>query len=197
VAYTGTLTYTSGALSGTNWNGSLSNRTIGAGQTVSPGNSPGTATTADQTWAAGGAYTWEINSTLGSAGIDPGWDLINGSGTLAINASSGFEFIINVTSLTLSDIAGEVSDFNEALSYNWLMADFGTVTGFAPSAFTVDTSDFSNAFTGSFAVALGNSGSIGGTDSQIYLTYNAVVIPEPRAMLLGCLGVLLILRRRR
>jgi autotransporter-associated beta strand protein len=194
--YTGALTFTSGTISGTNWGGSLSNLTIGTGQIISPGNSPGTATvTGDQTWASAGSYTWEINSTSGTAGADPGWDLINGSGTLSVTALAELGFNINVTSLTTGNASGAVSDFDQSLSYNWLIADFAAVSGFSSDKFTINTSSFTNAFTGNFAVALGNSGTIGGDNSQIWLTYTA--IPEPKTALLGVLGVLLLLRRRR
>jgi autotransporter-associated beta strand protein len=194
--YTGALTFTSGTISGTNWGGSLSNLTIGTGQIISPGNSPGTATvTGDQTWASAGSYTWEINSTSGTAGVDPGWDLINGSGTLSVTALAELGFNINVTSLTTGNASGAVSDFDQSLSYNWLIADFAAVSGFSSDKFTINTSSFTNAFTGNFAVALGNSGTIGGDNSQIWLTYTA--IPEPKTALLGVLGVLLLLRRRR
>jgi fibronectin-binding autotransporter adhesin len=194
-SYTGALTFTSGTISGTNWGGSLSNLTIGVDDTVSPGNSPGTAVTGNQTWAGGGTYVWEINSTLGTAGSDPGWDLINGSGTLTITALAELGFNIDVTSLTTGNLAGQVSDFDQSLNYNWLIADFASVTGFSSDKFTVNTGSFANAFTGSFAVALGDSGTIGGDNTQVWLTYTA--IPEPKAALLGGLGLLLLLRRRR
>jgi fibronectin-binding autotransporter adhesin len=193
--YTGALNFTNGTISGTNWGGSLSDLTIGLDQIVSPGNSPGTAVTGNQTWAAGGTYVWEINSTLGSSGSDPGWDLINGSGTLNITSTSEFDFSIDITSLTTGNAAGEVFDFDQSLNYNWLIADFASVTGFSEDKFWVNTSSFSNAYTGIFAVALGDSGTIGGDNTQIWLTYTA--IPEPKAALLGGLGLLLLLRRRR
>lgn len=195
VAYSGALTFTSGKISGTNLNGSLGGQTIGTGQTISPGNSPGTAVTTSQTWAPGGSYEWEINSTAGSAGADPGWDLINGTEALAISASLGSEFTLDVVSLTLANAAGAANGFNNSTSYNWLIADFASITGFAANAFLIDTTAFSNPFTGTFGVALGNTGSIGGDDTQIFLTYTAV--PEPRAALLGTLGLLMLLRRRR
>lgn len=194
--FTNTLTFTSGTISGTNWNGSLGAQTIGTNQTISPGNSPGTATTTSQTWAAGGTYVWEINNVTGTAGSDPGWDLINGTGTLTITASIGTEFIIDITSLTLGNIAGDAVNFDQMLNYAWLIADFAAVTGFNATDFIVDATGFNNnTFTGAFAVALGDSPGIGGDNSQIWVTYTA--IPEPKAALLGCLGILLLLRRRR
>jgi hypothetical protein len=196
--YTGALTFTSGTISGTNWGGSLSNLTIGTGQIISPGNSPGTATLGAQTWAAGGSYEWEINNVSGTAGLDPGWDLINGSAALTITAASGgSEFTIDVMSLTLANAAGVLTGFSDASNYNWMIADFLSISGFDTSDFIIDTTQFAlyNTFTGSFGVALGDSPGIGGDNSQIWLTYTA--IPEPKTALLGVLGVLLLLRRRR
>jgi hypothetical protein len=88
-----------------------------------------------------------------------------------------------------------VADFNDALSYNWLIADFNLITGFAADAFNIDTSDFSNTFSGAFGISLGGVGVVPGDSSQIYLTYTA--IPEPAAALLGSFGLLTLLRRRR
>ncbi len=191
---TPSVTFTSGTVAGTNWNGTLAGLTVGTGQTISPGNSPGTATTASQTWTTGGSYLWEINDATGTAGTDPGWDLENGTGTLNITSTTGSPFNILVTSLTLANAAGLATNFNSSLSYNWLIADFNAITGFAADAFNVNTSGFTNTFSGTFGVALGG-GALPGDNSQIYLTYSPV--PEPGTALLGALGVLALLRRRR
>lgn len=194
VALTIPVIYTSGTVGGTNLTGTLGGLAIGSGQTLSPGNSPGTADTTSQTWADGGTYLMEINNATGTAGSDPGWDLVSGSGALNISANSGSPFVIDVTSLGLDNQVGEAINFNSLASYAWIIADFNSITNFAAEAFSVDTSNFSNTFEGTFGVAQGG-GLIAGDASQIYLSYTAV--PEPRAALLAALGALALLLPRR
>lgn len=61
------------------------------------------------------------------------------------------------------------------------------LTNFSTDPFVVDTSAFTNSFTGTFGVARGDSVA-GGTDSQVYVTYTAVV-PEPSALALAGLDL--------
>ena len=52
------------------------------------GASPGTAATdGNGEWAGGGSYDWEINDFDGTAGMDPGWDLMDITGQLSITAT--------------------------------------------------------------------------------------------------------------
>ncbi len=189
-----TVTFTNGTISGTNWNGSLSGLTIGANNTISPGNSPGTATTVDQTWGPSGSYLFEINNAEGAAGAASGWDLVNGTGALTISATSSNTFTIDLVSLTSMNAAGLADNFDDTMGYAWLIADFASITGFDADSFFIDDTGFANPYEGTFAVALGDTVS-GGNNTQIYVTYTA--IPEPSTMLLGALGALALLRRRR
>jgi autotransporter-associated beta strand protein len=192
---TQTLTWTQGRLEGTNWGGSLGGLTVGTNQILSPGNSPGTAATSSQTWAGGGTYVWELNNATGTAGTDPGWDLITGTGALTITATSGSKFNINITSLTLGNVAGDAANFSSATNYNWLLADFTGAITFDAAAFALNTSGFSNAFTGTFDIARGDAVGIGGDASQLYITYT---IPEPSTAILVSLVLTaaVIFRRR-
>ena len=195
--YTGTLTYTSGTVSGTNMNGSLGGQIISTGKTISPGNSPGTAITTDQTWAGGGSFLFEVNDAAGAAGVDPGWDLMTGTGTLNITATSGSQFNILLTSLTLLNAGGDAANFNGASDYSWKLADFANaVTGFDATAFNVNRSAFTNSAPGAFSVAWGTTVS-GGDNTQLYLVYTAIPEPATWALLAFSLTTVVVLRRRR
>jgi autotransporter-associated beta strand protein len=194
VNYTGNFTFTEGTIGGTNLNGSLDNLVIGTGQVLSPGNSVGTVETGSQTWAGGGSYQWEINDATGTAGADPGWDLLIGTGTLTITATNQSPFTILVESLGIIGDEIDAANFNEFSSYAWLIAEFSEIVGFDQSKFAVDTSGFTNLFSGNFAIALVENGGAGNRD-QLYLTYSA--IPEPRVALLAALGFACLLRRSR
>lgn len=193
--YSGAFSFTNGELSGTNWQGTLGGLTIGANQVISPGNSPGTATTTSQTWANLGAYDWEINqATGGTAGSDPGWDLINLTSDLTISATSDIRFTINVISLGLDNLAGDATGFNAGANYNWLMADSANaIIGFSADKFTINTSEFTNDFAGTFGIALGSDLGIG-DNTQLYLTYT---VPEPSTYALLALGAIGLIAMRR
>ena len=120
--------------------------TIGDGSIVSPGSSPGTLThTGDETWAGGGTYLWEINSANGTLGADPGWDYLDISGTLTIDATPSDPFDVDITSLTLAGSAGLVSDFHSTGIYSWTIATAdGGVVNFSPESFNLVLDDFAN-----------------------------------------------------
>jgi hypothetical protein len=112
---------------------------------VSPGNGVGALATGGETWAGGGHYKWEINSSAGTAGVNPGWDKLNIGGALSITANSGSTFTIDVTSLSLAGAPGTVSDFNNTTSSAWIIATAsGGITGFDPAGVILNTNGFSN-----------------------------------------------------
>ena len=131
--------------------------------TIAPGGSagPGTITTAAETWANGGHYSWDINSTGGSAGADPGQDLITVNGALNVTATSG-GFSIDINGLNLSDVPGAVNGFANTGRYSWvILHTTGGITGFASNAFTLNAANFSNNNApglGSFAITTTNGG---------------------------------------
>lgn len=162
--------------------------------TLSPGNSPGSMSTGSQTWLDGGDYNWQVLDAAGSAGT--GFDTITITGTLDLTNLTTANYAINLWSLSSTgpDVDGNALNFSDASSYSWVLASTtGGVTGFSATDFVINTAanngtaGFSNAFTGGFAVAV--------SGNNLVLNYTA--IPEPAAALLGGLGLLNLLRRRR
>lgn len=197
--FTGVLTFTSGTVAGTNLAGVA--LTIGSGQTLSPGNSPGTLTTAAQTWTGGGNYNWQIVDATGAAGT--GFDTITltPGQTLTINSTSGNQFNLNLWSLSSTgpDVNGNALNFDSSVNQSWtLVSTDQAIVGFTGSdQFAINlvalngTAGFSNSINGSFAVSLGD----GNTD--LILTYSAIPEPNSATLVLGAIGVFVMIRRLR
>ena len=139
--------------------------TIATGGTVSPGSNLGTLTvTQGVTWASGGNYNWQIVDATGTAGSDPGWDLLSIGGGLTISATSADPFELNLWSLsaTAPDANGDAVNFSSTQGYTWTIASAaGGITGFTSDAFVINTTavngaaGFSNNLGGgSFSLAL-------------------------------------------
>ena len=173
--------------------------TIGLGGVISPGNSPGTASTGSQTWNDGGAYLWEINASGdagGSQGSDPGWDWLDITGTLDLTNLTAGGFTIDIDSLTASNVIGDAVGFDTwtkgapgDVDYSFTIATASAgITGFDAANFTLDSSGFSNAPSWDWQIVLS------GND----LVLEAYAVPEPSSTaLLGLGGLALALRRKR
>jgi len=162
------------------------NFTVGNGAILAPGNSPGSLMVeGNVTWASGGIYQWEINDV----DADDGWDLLEITGSLTLTASAATPFVIEITSLSLSNIAGAVHDFAALGSYSWVIATAsGGIIGFSRDKFFLDFSRFDYSPEPGYQFDLIQNG------NQLVLTYG--VIPEPSAWMLATLGMLLLLSRR-
>ena len=114
-----------------------------------------------------------------------------------MSATSGSKYTLSINSLTQANASGSLFDFDDQASYAWKIADFANpVSGFDASAFQVDTTGFTNPFTGTFNVALGTSVA-GGDNTEVYVTY---AVPEPATLGLVAAGgalVAAVARRRR
>ena len=142
---TGTIYVNQGATLG--GRGRVGGLVLNRGGVLSPGESPGTLTAATATWAGGGSYRFEMNDATGTAGADPGWDLLQVSGALTIAATSGDRFTVQLVSLGVDHTAGAAAHFNAASSHVWPVAVAGSVSG-AASGLRLDTNLFLNGVAG-------------------------------------------------
>jgi len=189
----GNVTMNGGTLTGSGGVGTL---VVGNGSTLSPGNSPGTIFAGNTTWDNGGTYLWEINDAAGTAGADPGWDLLDVTGTLTINAG----FTIDVTSLT-GLVAGDAANFDGTQDYVgiWLLAQTtGGLLG-SPLSPTINLAGFSNPYSGNWYLSTAANG--------LYLNYEwdgqplgggggPSAVPEPNTLSLAMLAGLLLFSLR-
>lgn len=149
--------------------------------TLSPGNSPGTLTLGNATFASGGHYTLDLASAgTGTAGAD--WDKLVVNGTLDLSGlSSSNRFVVDLVSYANPTTLGPIAGFDSAANYTWTGAiTFNSINGtFSNDLFTFDTTQFANTYGGSFGFELdGNA---------LNLVYSATPVPEPStyAMILG------------
>jgi autotransporter-associated beta strand protein len=195
--YTGSVLGLNAKLGGTNWNGSLSGQMIGLNQiysTITPGNSPGNATTGSQTWAAGGAYDFEINDGASALVDNSKHDHLTITGSFGLDSSlTGGDFIVKLISLDAGNNAGLLANFDQFANHVWELASFGSVSGqaFDANYFTVDTSGFQNAASGIWSVAMN------GTNNGLNLVYTATTVPEPSTYALFAIGLSFMIWQRR
>jgi fibronectin-binding autotransporter adhesin len=134
------ITFTQGTISGTGEIGVAV--TVGSNATLSPGNPVGSQSyTSGLTLAGGGAYRWQINNWTGSAGT--GFDQLAVSGNdLAITATSGNKFTIELVGLTSGNVSGAVPNFDNTTAKSFTIATSSNLDGFDASKFTIDDSEF-------------------------------------------------------
>jgi autotransporter-associated beta strand protein len=223
--YSGATTVTQGALvingavasTSVVVDGSLQGSGVAASATFSgtgsidPGNSPGILTGAAADPTAG----LDFNFEFGTANALPTWSnasasgsdvlrLTNGSApfTAALDGTNTVTIYFNVGSLNLSDVfsggfyTDKNADFLGSISsgaFQYFLADVGGNTTYMGGNYTQYTGPYTiNVST--FQVA--NADFAGGNVTGGYVS-QFTVVPEPRAALLGGLGLLALLRRRR
>ena len=138
--------------------------------TIAPGSGAvGTLNTAGEIWNGGGGFQFKLNNATNSAG----WDLLNISGALNLQSATNNPFTIRLVSLTSSNTPGLLAGFDSATTNVWTLATTsGGIQNFSPAKFSVDTSAFSNAFTGTFTISTNNG--------EVRLTYSGVSLTVPQ-----------------
>jgi fibronectin-binding autotransporter adhesin len=166
--------------------------TLMSGATLSPGASIESLGTGSNVWNGGSTVQIEF-STNGSTGAAvTEWDQININGTLDLTgATSGSPIILDLVTMVNSTTAGLLGIWDKDVNATWtgFVTTTGGFVGFSADKFSFLTSNFANTLNGTFSVSQNGN--------NLDLNYTATVIPEPKAALLGGLGILLLLRRRR
>ena len=143
-----------GTLSGT---GSVGKTTIQSGASITAGSSGnvGTLSLSSLILNGGGSWNWKMLDATGTAGT--GYDTLSiGSGTLDLTSpslSSASRFTIN-----LQTLSGSALNFDANVSTNWVIASYGTLTGFSTNLFTINSTEFANGLNGGFGVSTNASG---------------------------------------
>lgn len=106
---------------------------------------PRTISANDTLWSAGDIFDWGINQVNGTAGADPGWDLLNINGTLVLNVPGPTPFTVRLHTLTRSGTAGSLNGFDPNQNYQWTIVQTSQgVLGFAGGMVAVDDTEFQN-----------------------------------------------------
>jgi len=97
---------------------------------------------------------------------------LNITGALNLQSATSNPFVIKLVSLTNGSTPGLLAGFDSAGTNVWTLATVsGGIQNFDAEKFVVDTTDFSNAFTGTFTV--------GTNSNSLVLTYQSAALVVP------------------
>ena len=163
-------TISSGATLG--GSGTVGALTVADGATLAPGNSPGTLNTGTLTLADASILSFELNPTDTTVGSSIN-DLISVTGNLTLDG------ILNVVATSGDFLAATVGTTWRLFNYTGTLTDNGVTLGSMPTLGNID-----------YFWEIDTS-----TAGQVNLVL--ATVPEPSAALLGGLGLIALLRRRR
>ena len=157
---------------------------VNDGGRFSPGNSPGTVTTGDATWGAGGGLVVELASAGGTAGL--AWDLWNISGSLSVLAgtTANSQFTISLATLDGSNQSAALAGFDASRAWQWRIVDTNAgILGFDTTRVALDTRGF-------LSPLAGGRLELAVQDGDLYLQFAPVPEPQTWALMLGGLAAL-------
>jgi len=109
------------------------------------------------TLGAGGNFVLAVQDANGSPGT--GWDSLTAAGALTVAATNTAPFTIRLQSFANGQI-DNVTNFNADTHYDWVIATAGSLSGFDPAKFAVDTSFFGNDLAGGYFYVHTNANSL-------------------------------------
>lgn len=162
-------------------NGTFANPVHIDGGVIAPGQSPGTLAFANGLTIDGGSkLAWEINDAAGVAGGPLGWDFLQVTQQLLLEATPANPLLIQVLGLNILNQPGAVANFEPTQSYQWKIAAADEIVGFDPDAVKFS---FAGASAPSWAFRAANF-SLRADGDGLFIDYQFVV-PEPGAMALA------------
>ncbi|MBH8571319.1 hypothetical protein KB206_20675 [Microvirga sp. STS02] len=124
--------------------------------------SPGSGTRVDTlnrasaVFGPAGSYLWHINKYAGTAGHNPGWDLMQMSGPLTVQATATQPFVIHLASLSYQNTPALLAGWYPAVDASWpILIASGGISGFASNKFSLNTTQFTahnNLYGGTFSL---------------------------------------------
>ncbi len=96
--------------------------------------------------AGGSSYRWELNDATGGAGT--GWDLLNVTGDINVEATSGNPFTVNLWSLNGVTPGVAANWINDTTNLFTIASASGAVNSFVANKFTLDDANFANDLAG-------------------------------------------------
>ncbi len=166
--------------------------TVASGGTYAPGASVGQQTAGGAVWQGGGHFVFEVNDAAGTAGGPDGWDLLTitdgtGAGTLDLSGlSASNPFYIDIVSLA-GTVSGDAANLIVTEPVEWEFVTYEEMVGeFSSDLFVLDASGFTNDLgAGHFGIVQSASG------------LAIAFVPEPGALLMCVIAVLLLMVRRK
>jgi autotransporter-associated beta strand protein len=205
-AVASTSVVVNGSLGGS---GVMANATLSGTGSINPGNSPGILTSSATDPSAGLDYNFEFTA----ANALPTWNAPTASVNdvlrlthattpfaAALGGTNVVTIYLNVGSIAANDVftGGFYTDLNAVFLstissgvFQYFLKDAGGATTYGGNTYT--------AYTGPLTIGVSTvsqSANFGAGNVNGYVT-QFTVVPEPRAALLGGLGMLMLLRRRR
>ncbi|MSU60792.1 MAG: LEPR-XLL domain-containing protein [Pedosphaera sp.] len=119
-----------------------------------------TVLSVDEAWSGTEKFVWDISDAEGVEGSSTGWDLLEITGKLTINATAASKYLVDIHTVTLGGAPLGAANFDNTKSYSWrLVHTTQGIEGFDRDGFDLDAGDFwGSVGTGVFLIDLSANG---------------------------------------